>query len=570
MSHFAPFDSSAADERPSSSSPLPPLQARPKIIVLHGIDQIEAWSSSVVLAFIQAKMLGDIAPLKLRCLPQQFKAIIAIENAHWKRFFDLKVVSELKLLGIQAPAPFVPRILAPVEMKFVMPDYSAAEGTATEKKHLVDAAKALLKKARESYEADLLDSASRNDAFNAAAFTDFSARDSAFVKQRELTYHTLRDSYLHEARLAVWLQILPTLGYNYSRIEETVEFARPAELVAAIELAIYRNRDEEGGQLKLQLWASTLAAEGRGDPVTYHRYVLLTGRKLHALFGEQVRDSELRAVFTKGLPDDIFLDFKTSLQVNVSIKTFNDVNEALKVFVASDTHLPKVKALIRLCERQYNKPVPAGVFLAQPHHAPRAPPTTQAVCFDFTKGKCNRGDGCRFLHSSAAVKDTQASSVVTCAHCSKKGHVADNCFSKYPEKRPARSTMRTKQGVAAAKATRPNAARAANFLLNIRQNVDNMLLEAEEDEGHAEVFTFRVLADEAVFPSLPARSQVRVSNSDFNIGVKCFSSVNHSLVHFSRSDVPALRTAWCASEEKEVRSHTKRTIFCSLPGHAEV
>ena len=81
MSHFAPFDSSAADERPSSSSPLPPLQARPKIIVLHGIDQIEAWSSSVVLAFIQAKMLGDIAPLKLRCLPQQFKAIIAIKNA---------------------------------------------------------------------------------------------------------------------------------------------------------------------------------------------------------------------------------------------------------------------------------------------------------------------------------------------------------------------------------------------------------------------------------------------------------------------------------------------------------
>ena len=210
MSHFAPFDSSAAaDERPSSSSPLPPLQARPKIIVLHGIDQIEAWSSSVVLAFIQAKMLGDIAPLKLRCLPQQFKAIIAIENAHWKRFFDLKVVSELKLLGIQAPVPFVPRILAPVEMKFVMPDYSAAEGTATEKKHLVDAAKALLKKARESYEADLLDSVSRNDAFNTAAFTDFSTRDTAFVKQRELTYHTLRDSYLHEARLAVWLQILP-------------------------------------------------------------------------------------------------------------------------------------------------------------------------------------------------------------------------------------------------------------------------------------------------------------------------------------------------------------------------
>ena len=122
MSHFA-FDSSAADERPSSSSPLPPPQAHPKIAELHGVDQIDAWSTSVVLAFIQAKILGDIAPLKLRCLPQQFKSIIAIEQAHWRRFLDLKVMGELKLMSVHAPTPFVPRILPPAEMKFVMPDY---------------------------------------------------------------------------------------------------------------------------------------------------------------------------------------------------------------------------------------------------------------------------------------------------------------------------------------------------------------------------------------------------------------------------------------------------------------
>ena len=151
-----------------------------------------------------------------------------------------------------------------------MPDYSTAAGSATEKKHLPAAAEALFKKMRESYEADLTVSASQNDAFNAAAFTDFNTRDAAYVKQREHTYLSLRDSHLHEARMAVWMQILPTLGYKFSRIEETVTFARPAELVAAIELAIYRNRDEEGGQLKLKLWASTLAVEGRGDPAQYH------------------------------------------------------------------------------------------------------------------------------------------------------------------------------------------------------------------------------------------------------------------------------------------------------------
>ena len=59
--------------------------------------------------------------------------------------------------------------------------------------------------------------------------------------------------------------------------------------------------------------------------------------------------------------------------------------------------------------------------------------------------------------------------------------------------------MRVKQGVAATKPVRPNAARAANFLLNIRQNVEDMLLENEEHDGHAEVFTFRVLAESQFF-----------------------------------------------------------------------
>ena len=123
MSIFAPLDSSANDERPSSSSYSPSPQTRPKISVLNGIDQMDTWSASVVLAFIQAKILGDIAPLKLRCLPQQIKSIVAIEDAYWKRFLDLKVVSELKLMGFHAPLPPVPRCLPPVEMKFVLPDY---------------------------------------------------------------------------------------------------------------------------------------------------------------------------------------------------------------------------------------------------------------------------------------------------------------------------------------------------------------------------------------------------------------------------------------------------------------
>ncbi len=114
--------------------------------------------------------------------------------------------------------------------------------------------------------------------------------------------------------------------------------------------------------------------------------------------------------------------------------------------------------------------------------------------------------------------------------------------------------MRVKQGVAAARPARPNAARAANFLLNIRQNVEDMLLETEEHDGHAEVFTFRVLADESVFPSLPVRRQTRAASADFAVGVNCFSTVNHSLVQYPRSNVPAPLTEWTASEKREVRT----------------
>ena len=69
--------------------------------MLRGIqfDDMENWSSSVtvVLIFIQAKLLSDLAELKLRCLPP---AVGAAEEVYWKRLVNLKVVAEFKFLGI--------------------------------------------------------------------------------------------------------------------------------------------------------------------------------------------------------------------------------------------------------------------------------------------------------------------------------------------------------------------------------------------------------------------------------------------------------------------------------------
>ena len=68
--------------------------------MLRGIDDMESWSSSVVLIFIQAKLLSDLAILKLRCLPPHTAAVVAAEGVYWKRLVNLKVVAELKMMGV--------------------------------------------------------------------------------------------------------------------------------------------------------------------------------------------------------------------------------------------------------------------------------------------------------------------------------------------------------------------------------------------------------------------------------------------------------------------------------------
>jgi hypothetical protein len=297
--------------------------------------------------------------------------------------------------------------------------------------------------------------------------------------------------------------VTPTLGESLYKIEETVEFSQPAALVAAVELAIFRDRDGERQQLQLQFWLATLAVEGKGDPIQFHRWILLAGRKLALLNNEAVREADMRTVLIQGLPDDIFIDFKTSLHNHASnSKTFEDVFEILKVFSGSKSAKPKIDDLIRLCARQYVKPVPAGVFVARP--APRAPlgqAATLQPCFDFAKGKCLRGSGCKFDHtstSSVAVPIVQLS----CTHCLKKGHAVENCFAKYPEKRPTRG-----KAPLSSKRAQPGSSRAANFLLNIRQNVEELLLENDtQDESTAEIFAFKVVPAQGVSPPLLAPS----------------------------------------------------------------
>ena len=60
-------------------------------------------------------------------------------------------------------------------------------------------------------------------------------------------------------------------------------------------------------------------------------------------------------------------------------------------------------------------------------------------CRDHTRGKCRRGNRCRFLHVQRPNSNSSSTSNNRphCSHCNKQGHVADKCWLLHPNLRPS-------------------------------------------------------------------------------------------------------------------------------------
>lgn len=510
MNRSSAFDDHALSSQDSPFSPPPHSyqglgygRSHPKVL-LTGLLDFEAWSNVVVSLFIQSKLLGDILVLKLRCLPPQAKEIVAAEQAFWARMLNLKVLSELKLQGLVPPSPFVPRVFGPpVEMKFEPPTFANINvGTIAERKALIASAKEYYENARSFYDADQLTIAARQVELNALAFKEYEIVVARFDKDKAAALSVLQTTCMDDARMALWLQIIPTLGESFYKINETVDFGRPGLLLAAIEIALYRNPEGERTQLLLAFWAATLVLEGKGDPIQFHRWILLAGRRLAILADEPIRDADMKTVLIKGLPDEIFLGFKTGLHNNpASTKSFDDVFQILKIFSSSEFAKPKIDDLIKKIQRQWVQP-PPGVFVV-----PR-PTTTVSLspCFDFKNGKCGRGASCKFSHAPASV-----GADMVCSHCSKKGHKVEACFTKFPEKRPVRKTRPPPYPPKVAQVVPARSGSRQNLLLTLQQNVEELLCADDDPDGDASVFVVGPVGSASflkMFPPLPARSGI--------------------------------------------------------------
>ena len=64
---------------------------------------------------------------------------------------------------------------------------------------------------------------------------------------------------------------------------------------------------------------------------------------------------------------------------------------------------------------------------------------SRVPCRDHIKGKCRRGNRCRFLHiqrPNSPNSNNSQGQRPTCKHCNKQGHTEDKCWKKHPHLRP--------------------------------------------------------------------------------------------------------------------------------------
>ena len=227
---------------PSTSHP---SRSSLKLVVLNGMDEVETWSDAVVLMFIQAKILSDLVGLKknLRCLPLHANAVAVQEKAYWARFIRLKVLAELKLTGVQKPGAYVPLLpLAPFVpvAPFITPDLSGA-GNARETKKLLAEVTELYNLSRAAHDVEVAAITARHVKSCDLHAKEYQSLATNYEIEKESVTSLITSQLLGDARLQLWIQILPSLGIAHLKIQHTVPFANPAELVFALEQAIFRD-----------------------------------------------------------------------------------------------------------------------------------------------------------------------------------------------------------------------------------------------------------------------------------------------------------------------------------------
>ena len=216
------------------------------------------------------------------------------------------------------------------------------------------------------------------------------------------------DAMPPKARRLAWGTVTASLQDDVLLSTKSIQLGRVESLLRHIRDRFYRKSAATRNAIKTKLHTAKL--EEHNDLEAYITYIDNLILTLAGL-GYAVGDEDKRFYLLHGLPDD-YDPAKQALSL-LDEPTWETILKCLRDF--SQSH-PSILGSGSKPRKRLN------VVLNTTHRQQ----SSQEICRNYSRGKCNRGQKCRFKH----VKTPKLTSPMKCNYCGKVGHTDRRCFKK--------------------------------------------------------------------------------------------------------------------------------------------
>ena len=288
----------------------------------------------------------------------------------------------------------------------------------------------------------------------------------------ETEYKKSMEFLKDEKRRVLYQLIRSSLGDHYSSAAKVAEFANPSSLLQQVLKFMPADNEARRGALICKFWESKFEDEGENDIQVWINYISTSVHDL-GLLGEVISETSKVARLQAPLPLAIFSQY---IIANSSKGlAYKDAVEALSVFSQNAAVASQLK---QLSTNRRHRPE-GSVFGAAGQQDSKEP------CRNFARGTC-RSNACKYSHDKQQVKQQQ---LTQCKHCNNNGHNEDNCWTKYPDRRPT-----SRRGGFEKQRPKANASVlqiVQEAVDNKRQTIDVESLVDALQQRNARLFTFK-------------------------------------------------------------------------------
>ena len=247
----------------------------------------------------------------------------------------------------------------------------------------------------------------------------------------KLAYKNEYDKFMKflkdEKRRTIYHALKASLGDHYLSAAKVAIFANAASLLEEVNKFMPTETEARKATLISKFWAATFESEGENDIAVWINYISTSVHDLGKL-GETISDASKVSRLQSSLPLGIFREYK--IANSAKGLSYADAEEHLR----THAQIAKVAAQLKQLSSTRRHRAEGSVFGAAAQRRDVQP----GACYDFANGVCDRGDSCKFSHKTQDVP--------TCSYCNKHGHLQENCWAKYPEKKGAQGNRKARAG----------------------------------------------------------------------------------------------------------------------------